>query len=229
MKKKTHIKTVFKIVSLLALSGTMVYTFTQLQKGTAHAQTYYSTDSTTAFINSIGPTASQIGKEYDIYPSVLIAQAVLESSSGQSGLAQAPYYNLFGIKGSYNGESVTLSTNEDDGNGNVYTVNADFKAYPSYVESLYDYADLLSTSIYAGAWRSNTTNYQDATAALTGLYATDTAYASKLNAIIESYGLTAYDSAIASNLTSGQVWNSYRGSYTDQATLDEDTAWAAMQ
>lgn len=58
---------------------------------------------TTAFIDSTERLPRQIGQDYNIYASVLIAQAILESNSGQSGLSQAPYYNFFGIKGSYNG------------------------------------------------------------------------------------------------------------------------------
>ncbi|WP_369598788.1 glucosaminidase domain-containing protein, partial [Enterococcus sp. S86.2] len=37
--------------------------------------------------------ASQIAQENDLYASVMIAQAVLESGNGSSVLAQAPYYN----------------------------------------------------------------------------------------------------------------------------------------
>jgi flagellum-specific peptidoglycan hydrolase FlgJ len=33
---------------------------------------------------------------------------LLESSYGSSGLASAPNYNLFGVKGSYNGQSVYM-------------------------------------------------------------------------------------------------------------------------
>jgi flagellum-specific peptidoglycan hydrolase FlgJ len=190
-------------------------------------KTVVETDSTAAFINSIGDTASQIGQEYNLHASVLIAQAVLESSNGRSALSQAPYYNLFGIKGAYDGNFVTMATWEDDGAGNVYQIDADFRSYPSYTESLYDYASLLTTDTYAGAWKSNTVSYADATAALTGLYATDTSYADKLNAIIESYGLTAYDTGVAMQ-DSDYVWNDYRGAYTDAETLEIDQAWAAM-
>lgn len=146
------------------------------------------------FIEKIGPLASRIAQENDIYASVMIAQALLESGGDQlSELASPPYFNLFGIKGSYNGNTVNMSTNEDDGSGNMYTINDGFRDYDSYDESLQDYADLLSTSTYSGAWKSNTSSYQDATNALTGTYATDTAYASKLNKIIEQYDLTQFD------------------------------------
>ena len=78
----------------------------------------------------------------------------------------------------------------------------------------------------------NTSSYADATQALTGTYATDSLYASKLNSIIAYYGLTAYDQAPvtqATGSTSGLVWNSYRGSYTDAETLSIDEAWASYK
>ena len=148
---------------------------------------------TVDFIHTIGEDAKVIADEYGLYPSVMIAQAVLESQSGQSGLS-ANYNNLFGIKGAYNGASVTMQTWEDDGEGNAYTIDAAFRSYPSVSESLEDYAVLLtSSSYYTDTWRVNTASYQDATAALTGTYATDTQYGEKLNALIEYYGLTIYD------------------------------------
>ncbi len=148
---------------------------------------------TISFIESIGESARQIAHQNDLYASVMIAQAILESSNGQSTLSQAPNYNFFGIKGDYNGNSVTLQTWEDDGSGNTYLIDADFRAYNSQEQSLQDYANLLQKSIYAGVHKSNTRTYMDATAALTGTYATDTYYGAKLNSLIESYGLTLYD------------------------------------
>ncbi len=46
--------------------------------------------------------------ENDLYASVMIAQAILESGGGQSRLSQAPYFNLFGIKGTYQGQGVAF-------------------------------------------------------------------------------------------------------------------------
>lgn len=145
------------------------------------------------FIDTIAKTARQIGQEYDLYASVIIAQAVLESNHGQSTLAKSPYYNLFGIKGSYRGSQVKMTTWEDDGNGNSYQIDAVFRAYPNVESSLYDYARILESDYYAGVHKSNTSSYLDATAALTGTYATDTNYATKLNHIITTYHLTVYD------------------------------------
>ncbi|MEL5941060.1 LysM peptidoglycan-binding domain-containing protein, partial [Tetragenococcus halophilus] len=42
-------------------------------------------------------------------------------------------------------------------------------------------------------WKSQTSSYTDATAYLTGRYATDPDYGQKLNALIEAYNLTQFD------------------------------------
>lgn len=177
----------------------------------------------TQFLRNIIPAAQNVAKGKDIYTSVMIAQAALESGWGTSALSKAPNHNLFGVKGSYNGQSVNMQTLEDSGGQNYYSIQADFRKYPSYQESLEDYADKIVNGIsgaplfYSGAWKSKTNSYQDATAYLTGRYATDTAYGSKLNRIIEQFGLTKYDTEtavsmaeeIASNETTTTTGNSY--------------------
>ena len=74
------------------------------------------------FIKSIAKDAHKIGQDKDLYASVMIAQAILESSSGNSTLAQAPNYNLFGIKGSYKGQSVNFNTLEGSDNS-MFSIN----------------------------------------------------------------------------------------------------------
>ena len=148
---------------------------------------------TVAFIAEIGETSRYLAARNDLYASVMIAQAILESDSGQSQLSQKPLYNFFGIKGEYNGQSVTLPTWEDDGKGNPYHIDAAFRSYGSVENSLQDYVEFLEGSYYVGVHRSKTRSYKDATAALTGVYATDTTYGDKLNSIIEQYQLTIYD------------------------------------
>ena len=160
-----------------------------------------------AFLDSIIPDAYKLANDNDLYASVMIAQAILESNWGASGLSAAPYYNLFGIKGTYKGEGVTFYTLEDDGSGNYYQIRDSFRDYPSYKESLNDYANKMVNGVswdsefYSGTWKSNTSSYKDATAALTGTYATDTRYGGKLNNLITTHGLTQYDTPAGS--TSG--------------------------
>lgn len=206
--------------------GLTTYPTTTNPSGRVHAEQVGQHPATLEFLNLAGERARQISQERDLYASVMLAQAILESDSGRSVLSIGPSYNLFGIKGKYNGNSVTMKTWEDDGTGKPYYINADFRAYTSWAASMYDYAALLNTDFYARVRRSNAPTYQDATAALTGTYATDTAYGTKLNAIITQYNLTAYDSVPGQVATGDQVWNTYRGQYTSSQTLADDQSWA---
>ncbi|MGM0113346.1 glucosaminidase domain-containing protein [Enterococcus sp. DIV0187] len=169
------------------------------QDGAIHFEKDESVDS---FIRKIGESARKIGQEKDLYASVMIAQAILESGSGQSQLAQAPNYNLFGIKGTHNGKSVSMATQEDLGNKTLYATQAGFRVYENYEDCFNDYATLLKEGLtgdpnyYAGVWKSNAKTYQEATKFLKGRYATDTQYDQKLNGLIETYDLTTYDKEI---------------------------------
>ena len=164
---------------------------------TAYTPKHYSHDLTTEkFIAVIGEQAREIGQERDLYASVMIAQAILESASGNSLLAKAPNNNLFGIKGTYNGESVLMRTAEDDGTGLIYFILSDFRKYDTVKDSLNDYADLMCEGLngfYAPVWKSNAPTFVDATDYLEGRYATDTQYSEKLQDIIATYDLTRFD------------------------------------
>ena len=151
---------------------------------------------TRKFIAVIGEQARELAAENDLYASVMIAQAILESDSGNSGLSQNPNFNLFGIKGSYEDQSVTKYTTEDDGTGSLEVIAAEFRKYPSFRSSLEDYVALLTQEkprFYSGARKSNAATYGEACKYLQGRYATDTAYAAKLAGIIDAYDLTRYD------------------------------------
>lgn len=169
---------------------------TVTQDGSIH---FEKDESVESFIRKIGESARKIGKEKDLYASVMIAQAILESASGQSQLAQAPNYNLFGIKGTHNGKSVSMATQEDLGNGTLYATQSGFRVYENYEDCFTDYATLLKegltgdSNFYSGVWKSNAGTYQEATEFLTGRYATDTQYDQKLNGLIETYDLTYFD------------------------------------
>lgn len=161
---------------------------------------HFSQNQTTdQFLKKIADDAREIGQKEGIYASVMMAQAILESGSGNSLLSSEPNHNLFGIKGSYNGSSVTFNTLEQDSSGQSYQIRAQFRKYPSYKESLEDYADLIKNGLtgnpdfYKPTWKSETKDYKEATKYLEGRYATDRQYSQKLNAIIEAYDLTKYD------------------------------------
>ena len=104
-------------------------------------------ESAKSFIETIGEDARTLGQEYDVFASVMIAQALLESGSGTSTLSLAPNYNLFGIKGTYQGQAVSMATQEDRGNGELYSIQSSFRKYPNYAASLGDYVELLRGGI----------------------------------------------------------------------------------
>lgn len=166
-------------------------------------------ESAKKFIETIAEDAQKLGQEYDVFASVMIAQALLESGSGTSTLSLSPNFNLFGIKGTYQGQSVSMSTQEDRGNGDLYSINSAFRKYPNYAASLGDYVQLIRGGIsgndgyYRQTWRSEAKNYLRTTNALTGTYATDTTYGQKLNSIIALYHLTQYDQVKTTDGNSG--------------------------
>lgn len=186
-------------ITIGALNTTATLGFFSSQQVNAETVGVTGFINTSSYISLLAQYAKPIADANGLYTSVMIAQALLESGWGTSALAQAPYYNLFGIKGSYQGKSVTMKTQEFI-DGNYQTVNAAFRRYPSMYESFLDNAYVLKNTsfgngyYYVGAWKANSRGYQDATAWLQGRYATDPTYAAKLNTIIASYGLTNYDS-----------------------------------
>lgn len=129
---------------------------------------------------------------YNLLPSITLAQAALESGWGKSGLS-VKGKNLFGIKAgsSWSGDVINMPTTEYY-NGKKTTVNAPFRKYNSYADSILDHAKLLMNSRYAKV--KSATNYKVATQALKDAgYATDPSYPSLLNGIIESNDFAYFD------------------------------------
>ncbi|MBL3636835.1 phage tail protein [Bacillus gibsonii] len=148
------------------------------------------------FIKQIAADAQRVYKNHQILASLIIAQGCLESAWGTSELATKGH-NLFGMKGEYKGQYITMMTWEVI-NGENVQVPAKFRKYPSWKESIDDLANLYLNGV---SWDKNhyravvgETDYQKATAALVKAgYATDPNYATKLNSIIFTYKLTKYD------------------------------------
>ncbi len=180
----------------------------QLEDGQVEEDNFNVVDSqdTRQFIKSIAKHAHRIGQKENIYASVMMAQAILESDSGKSTLAQSPNFNLFGVKGNYNGQSVNFNTLEAGTDNQMFNINAGFRKYPNLKSSLQDYADLIkhgidgNPDIYKPTWKDETLTYKDATSHLSHSYATDPDYAKKLNNIIKHYNLTEFDKKRMPNL-----------------------------
>ncbi|WP_167630182.1 glucosaminidase domain-containing protein [Listeria valentina] len=148
------------------------------------------------FIQDIAPKAQELQKKYQVLSSVSLAQAIVESNWGNSGLSTEAN-NLFGIKGSYNGSSVTMSTKEYSGD-EVKQIDAAFRAYPDREASLEDHTLLFvngtsgNPSLYQAVLGE--TDYKKAALAIEEAgYATDPNYAEVLIQTVEMFGLTAYD------------------------------------
>lgn len=95
------------------------------------------------FLNKIKPMVISDMKNTGILASLTAAQALIESSKGNSKLAKEPNNNLFGIKGKYNGQCVRMLTTEYY-NGKATKVYADFRKYPSWAESIADHSSLFN-------------------------------------------------------------------------------------
>lgn len=153
------------------------------------------------FIDRVKTLAIEGWKIGKILPSVTIAQACLESKWGESELATKAY-NLFGIKAKddWKGESLTVRTAEYDKYNKQFFINAPFRKYKSWDESLLDHAKFFHTP----DWRKKNykqvigeTDYKKACKALqTSGYATSQDYASMLIELLEKYKLYEYDKIV---------------------------------
>ena len=140
------------------------------------------------FVGRVWPHAVEASRSTGISPQFLVAHAALESGWGRNEIRQSDgsaSHNLFGIKAgkSWNGSSVEAATTEYVGGEAQSTVER-FRSYGSYEEAFRDYANLLRNNPrYGGVIGS-----QDGAEFAKGLqragYATDPAYADKLNRII---------------------------------------------
>ncbi|WP_347111517.1 GBS Bsp-like repeat-containing protein [Streptococcus salivarius] len=173
------------------------------------------------FLSAIKQGAMDGAKE-GILPSITAAQAILESGWGSSQLAKAPNNNLFGIKDSedWHGEIVTLSTQEYL-NGDYITVNAAFRKYASWNDSVVDHAKFFTST----EWRKdnyrkvvNETDYRIVAQELKNAgYATDPNYPGKLIRLIEAYKLYEWDAV--SNTTNSVQENEGVESQNPKADL----------
>ena len=148
------------------------------------------------FIASILPGALASYKKYKIFPSVIIAQAILESGWGQSGLTKKGN-NLFGIKSSsaWKGESVNMRTAEYTKSNSKYYINADFRKYDTLSDSILDHGKfLVENSRYAkhGVFTAKNSSKQAFALQRAG-YATSPIYAVQLISLIQRYNLDRYD------------------------------------
>lgn len=143
----------------------------------------------TTFINKIKEGAISAYVQYQILPSLTLAQAIVESGWGMASIGN----NIFGIKasGGWKGRTKTVETREFV-NGNWITINAAFRDYDSVADSIKDRSTFLTKSRYKKVLKA--ANYQEACREiyLAG-YATDPNYTNLLITIIEQNKLYEFD------------------------------------
>jgi peptidoglycan hydrolase FlgJ len=142
------------------------------------------------FIDSIAPWAQLAADRLGVAPELVAAHAALESGWGQRPLRDeegSSTHNLFGVKAGrdWRGESVRALTTEVE-EGAAIKRTEEFRSYADDASAFRDYANLLLTNPRYGAAVSAG---EDARAFARGLaqgnYATDPAYAQKLERVVE--------------------------------------------
>lgn len=159
------------------------------------------------FVKKIGALAHADMLKSGILASIIAAQAILESGYGTTELAQNAN-NYFGMKCSLSGNTwpsvwdgtstYTKKTAEQNPDGSIYYVTADFRKYPNIETSIADHSLYL-----AGAKNGSELRYEGligetdpkkaAQIIKSGGYATDISYVDKLCNLIDRYNLTDYD------------------------------------
>lgn len=161
------------------------------------------------FIEKIKPLSIKAYQEFGILPSLIIAQAILESNWGKS----APENMLFGMKWteSCGYDFQELWTSEFI-SGKYIKVKAKFRKYDSWEDSIIDHSKLLLTKRYEPVIKS--TNYLEATDQIKKCgYATSPKYTENLRNVIETHKLYVFDwwkspdELLATNFKWGEFWS----------------------
>lgn len=177
------------------------------------------------FIATVAPMAQASQRTYNVPASVSIAQAILESGWGESGLTKRAN-NYFGIKCSqwrsqYQTGCISMNTWEVYSGANVYT-NAAFRTYASGEDSFKDHGNFFHVnSRYAPAF-STTTADDFARAIHRAGYATDPNYANKLIGLMNDYGLRKYDNISAPAKPAAPKYEIRGGINTTYQNLNND-------
>ena len=184
-------------------------------------------------VAKIGPLFTANQKTTGILACVSMAQFILESGYGKSELAQNAN-NCFGMKASLSGNSwrgnswdgksvYTKKTQEQNDDGSMVTITADFRKYSCVEDSIADHAAYLLGAMNGSKKRyeglAGCTEYKKAAQLIKdGGYATSHTYVQNLCSIIERWNLTQYDVAKASEGTVISGWYRVRKSWQNAAS-----------
>ena len=151
---------------------------------------------TEEFIRCIAPLVQKYAPRYNVrVVSPIIAQAILESASGESSLGKK-YNNFFGLKCGtlWKGKSVNLLTGEEYSVGTYTTIAADFRVYDNMEEGVKGYFEFL----FRNRTRYNnllgeTDPYEYLVKIKEDGYATSSKYVQNVYNVLKSYNLTRFD------------------------------------
>ena len=147
-----------------------------------------------AFIQKVAEKVSKYAPLYGICAhSPIIAQAIIESGWGKSGLA-SKYHNYFGLKcgSSWKGKSVNMTTKEEYKVGTVTNIRDNFRVFDDFDDGIRGYFEFINTSRYANL--KGVKNPEEYVRRLKADgYATSSKYVDNIMRVIRDNKLTRFD------------------------------------
>lgn len=146
------------------------------------------------FIQKVAEKVSKYAYLYGIVVhSPIIAQAILESGWGKSGLA-SKYHNYFGLKcgSSWKGKSVNMTTKEEYKVGTLTNIRDNFRVFEDFDDGIRGYFEFINTSRYANL--KGVKNPEEYVRRLKADgYATSSKYVDNIMRVIRDNKLTRFD------------------------------------
>lgn len=147
-----------------------------------------------AFIQKVAEKVKKYAPLYGIcVHSPIIAQAIIESGWGKSGLA-SKYHNYFGLKcgSSWKGGSVNMATKEEYKPGVVTNIRDNFRTYEDFDAGIRGYFEFINTRRYANL--KGVKNPEEYVRRLKADgYATSSKYVDNIMRVIRDNKLTRFD------------------------------------
>ena len=146
------------------------------------------------FIEKIADCVDKYAYLYGIeVHSPIIAQAILESGWGKSGLA-SKYHNYFGLKcgSSWKGKSVNMATKEEYKVDTLTNIRDNFRVYDSMEAGVKGYFEFINTKRYANL-KGVTSPEEYVKRIRADGYATSSTYVDNIMRVIRDNKLTRFD------------------------------------
>ena len=146
------------------------------------------------FIKKVAEKVKKYAPLYGIcVHSPIIAQAIIESGWGKSGLA-SKYHNYFGLKcgSSWKGGSVNMATREEYKPGVITNIRDNFRTYEDFDAGIRGYFEFINTSRYANLKGVKSPEEYVRRLKADG-YATSSKYVDNVMRVIRDNKLTRFD------------------------------------